>query len=142
MSDGYLEQVAGELATLALADEARSGDEDIVNKIGEILGSSSQTLQEGFLTAIRVRRAESRARALLAERAIIQGAGTDRLLPDGSEAGSGAAKAQADGSNGDGNEDGIDTSDLENMLNELDRQKTSRAGTAAPAITPSRHNQR
>ena len=69
MSDAYLDQVAGELADLALADEKRSGDEKIVPEIAEILGSSSQTLQEGFLTAVRVRRAEERARAILAERA-------------------------------------------------------------------------
>lgn len=63
-----LDDMADELAQLALADEARSKDETIVAQVAEILGSSSQTLQEGFLTAVRVRRAEERAKAVLAER--------------------------------------------------------------------------
>jgi hypothetical protein len=69
MADSYVDQVAGELADLALRDEAASGDIAIVDQIGEMLGASSQILQETYLTAVRVRRAEARARALLAERA-------------------------------------------------------------------------
>ncbi len=65
---GLLDEMADDLAMQALADEARSGDELIVKEVGEILGSSSQTLQEAYNTAIRVRRAEARARALLNER--------------------------------------------------------------------------
>ena len=65
----YVEEVANELAEKALADEARTGDDKIVVRIGDILGASSQTLQESYLTFVRVRRAEARARALLAERA-------------------------------------------------------------------------
>ncbi|MFB1024252.1 MAG: hypothetical protein QMC33_02705, partial [Octadecabacter sp.] len=60
---------ADEIAQLALADELRTGDESIIQKVAEILGSSSQTLQEAYLTSIRVRRAEKRAREMLAERA-------------------------------------------------------------------------
>ncbi len=69
MADSYLERVAGELADLALADMMRSGDERIVETVSEILGASSQTLQEAYLTAVRVRRAEARARELLEKRA-------------------------------------------------------------------------
>ena len=69
MAESYVEKVAGELADLALADQAISGDIGIVDLIGEMLGASSQTLQETYQTAVRVRRAEARARALLAERA-------------------------------------------------------------------------
>ena len=65
----YVEDVANELAEKALADEARTGDDKIVARIGDILGASSQTLQESYLTFVRVRRAEMRARELLAERA-------------------------------------------------------------------------
>ncbi|RYH03200.1 hypothetical protein EU805_05605 [Salipiger sp. IMCC34102] len=65
----YVEEVANELAAKALEDEARTGDDKIVARVGEILGASSQTLQESYLTAVRVRRAEERARSLLAERA-------------------------------------------------------------------------
>ena len=82
MSDDYLNTVAGELAELALADERRTGDINIVNEIGEIVGASSQTLQEAFLTAVRVRRAAKRARDMLTERAteaIIQ---DTRLIAD------------------------------------------------------------
>ena len=63
-----LDDMADELAQMALEDEARSGDDQIVRKVAEILGASSQTLQEAFNTAIRVRRAEARARDLLAQR--------------------------------------------------------------------------
>tara|TARA_R110002094_G_scaffold219149_1_gene190996 strand:+ start:107 stop:328 length:222 start_codon:yes stop_codon:yes gene_type:complete len=65
MSD-YTLETANELADLALAEQDASGDEKIVPAIAEVLGASSQTLQEAFLTAVRVRRAESRARELLA----------------------------------------------------------------------------
>ena len=57
------EDMADEIAQLALADEKRSGDETIIAQVAEILGASSQTLQEAFLTSDRVRRAERRARA-------------------------------------------------------------------------------
>lgn len=63
------EDMADEIAQLALADELRTGDENIIQQIAEILGSSSQTLQEAYLTSIRVRRAEKRARDLLKSRA-------------------------------------------------------------------------
>lgn len=68
MAQSYLQRVADELADLALADQAESGDVGIVDLIGELLGASSQTLQESFLTSVRVRRAETRARELLARR--------------------------------------------------------------------------
>lgn len=63
-----LEETADELAQLALADEARTGDDQVIKDVSNILGSSSQTLQEAFDTAIRVRRAEARARKLLKDR--------------------------------------------------------------------------
>ncbi len=64
----YTDDVALDLAKLALDDAARSGDEKIVDQIGEILGASSQTLQDSYLMFVRVRRAEARARALLDSR--------------------------------------------------------------------------
>jgi len=63
------EDMADDIAQLALADELRTGDEKIIQQVADILGSSSQTLQEAFLTSVRVRRAEKRARDLLAARA-------------------------------------------------------------------------
>lgn len=60
------EDIADELAQKALAVFEKSGDDKIVDQIGEVLGASSQTLQEAYLTSIRVRRAEKRAREMLA----------------------------------------------------------------------------
>jgi flagellar biosynthesis GTPase FlhF len=68
MAESYLDKVADELADLALADQAASGDIAIVDQVGEILGASSQILQEAFLTAVRIRRAETRAREMLSSR--------------------------------------------------------------------------
>ena len=65
----YVEDKAFELANLALDEAKAAGDTKIVDEIGEILGASSQSLQESYLTAVRVRRAEERARQLLRERA-------------------------------------------------------------------------
>lgn len=65
----YTQKTADELADSALLEEKLSGDEKIVDRIGEVLGASSQTLEEAFLTAIRVRRAEKRARKMLADSA-------------------------------------------------------------------------
>ena len=68
MAESYVQRVADELADLALADQKASGDIAIVDAIGDILGASSQTLQETYLTSVRVRRAEERARAMLDSR--------------------------------------------------------------------------
>lgn len=105
MADSYVERVAGELADLALADQEASGDIGIVDMIGEVLGASSQTLQETYLTAIRVRRAETRARGILAQRlensyadapkpppAPLQGVSEDSATPEDAE---GATEAAA-----------------------------------------------
>jgi hypothetical protein len=71
----YTDNTANELANLALAEAAASDKTKIVEQIGEILGASSQTLEEAYLlTAVRVRRAEKRARELLAKYAAARGA--------------------------------------------------------------------
>jgi hypothetical protein len=63
----YTDNAANKLADEALAEAKLCGDTKIVDKIGEILGASSQSLEEAYLTAIRVRRAEVRAYKLLEE---------------------------------------------------------------------------
>jgi hypothetical protein len=68
MTDSYVQRVAGELADLAIADQKASGDIAIIDEIAKIVGASSQTLEEAFLTAVRVRKAEERARNMLLER--------------------------------------------------------------------------
>lgn len=70
----YTDNTANELANLTLAEAAASDNTKIVEQIGEILGASSQTLEEAYLTAVRVRRAEKRARELLAKYAAARGA--------------------------------------------------------------------
>jgi hypothetical protein len=62
-----LEDLADGLARDALALE-RDEDDKLVDKIAIAIGASSQTLEEAYLTAIRVRRAEKRARALIEAR--------------------------------------------------------------------------
>ncbi len=62
---GITDDIADELAIKALKLEEETGDEKIVTKVSEILGASSQTTQEAYLTSVRVRRAEQRARIYL-----------------------------------------------------------------------------
>lgn len=64
-----MEEIADALArdTLRVVDE--TGDEDLIALVGRTIGASSTTTQEAFMTAVRVRIAEERARRLLAQRA-------------------------------------------------------------------------
>ena len=70
----YIEDTALELAQLAFAEARASGDEQIVLAIDELVGASSQSLQESYSTFVRVLRAEERARKLLADWAAKRGA--------------------------------------------------------------------
>ena len=65
----YVEDTALELAQMAFAEAAASGNGKIVDDIGETLCASSQSLQEAYLTFIRVLRAEERARGMLKDAA-------------------------------------------------------------------------
>ena len=60
-----LDEVADGLAKRAIKEMNRSGDENIEARIAQEIGSSSPTLQEAFLTAMRLRKAEVRGHALL-----------------------------------------------------------------------------
>jgi hypothetical protein len=62
------EELADQLArdTIALAEEL--GDENLISEVSKVIGASSTTTQEAFMTAIRVRLSEARARAFLAAR--------------------------------------------------------------------------
>ncbi len=64
----YLEEIADRLARKVLEVEARTGDEDLVGEVIKTIGASSTTLEEAFLTSVRIRRAEARALVLIAER--------------------------------------------------------------------------
>ena len=71
----YVEDTALELAQLAFAEARASGDEQIILAIDELVGASSQSLQESYATFVRVLRAEERARKMLADAAAKRGAG-------------------------------------------------------------------
>ncbi|MEO0831321.1 MAG: hypothetical protein AAFY03_12815 [Pseudomonadota bacterium] len=60
-----MDDIADELAIKALALEEASGDENAIRKIADALATSSPTMEETFLTAVRIRRGEARARKVL-----------------------------------------------------------------------------
>lgn len=62
---GINEDVADELALETLKIINATGDDACVKHIADTIGGSSQTMEEAFLTAVRVRRAEQRAREML-----------------------------------------------------------------------------
>ncbi|MEQ9258057.1 MAG: hypothetical protein RIG84_03065 [Roseovarius sp.] len=65
---GVTEDLADELALQVIKYVDASGDERVVDEIVQILGATSQTAEEAFLTSMRVRRANIKARALLLDR--------------------------------------------------------------------------
>lgn len=65
---GVVEDLADALAVESLKAEEETGDDLLLDKVAEILGADSVTTQEAFMTAIRVRKADRRARAYLAKR--------------------------------------------------------------------------
>lgn len=60
-----LDDVADGLARRAMELMMRTGDENIERRVADELGASSPTLQETFLTAMRIRKAEQRGLSLL-----------------------------------------------------------------------------
>ena len=60
-----VEDLADELAIDVIKAIDATGDEEIVNEIAQVLVATSQTAEEAFLTAVRVRRANIKARAML-----------------------------------------------------------------------------
>ncbi|MBZ8119200.1 hypothetical protein KUD11_11145 [Roseovarius sp. LXJ103] len=65
---GVAEELADQLAQEALKAEDLTGDERIVDDLANLMGATSQTAEEAFLTAVRVRRANIKARAMLLAR--------------------------------------------------------------------------
>lgn len=55
------ETLADKLAAKVIAHVEKTGDEDIIKIMSQSLGDSSQTLQEAFITSVRVQRAAIRA---------------------------------------------------------------------------------
>lgn len=89
-----VEDLADQLAQDVIKAARDLGDEDLIALIAKELGATSTTTQEAYMTAVRVRLAEARARRALAER-IAKGPtggprreiGAGRILdiPDGGE---------------------------------------------------------
>ncbi len=65
---GVTEDLADALAKDTIAAAEKLGDERLVEEVAKIIGATSTTTQEAFLTAARVRTAEARARRFLEER--------------------------------------------------------------------------
>lgn len=67
MADAVVLELANQLAEECLAAQDELGDDRLFMKVGEVLGASSQTLEEAFLTAVRTRMANDKAKAFLAQ---------------------------------------------------------------------------
>jgi len=68
MSD-TVTKLASALAEDCLKVQDASGEDRLFIELGEVLGASSQTLEEAFLTEIRIRLAERGARKFLTAKA-------------------------------------------------------------------------
>ncbi len=84
-----LEDLADALARDVIQAAHDLGDEGLIAEIGKVIGASSTTTQEAYMTAVRVRLSEQRARLALAERiargpmAGVRGASGGKLTSDG-----------------------------------------------------------
>ena len=63
-----VEDLADELAQDVIKAIEVTGDEELVNQIAQVLVATSQSAEEAFLTAVRVRRANINARAMLLDK--------------------------------------------------------------------------
>lgn len=64
-----LEEIASELADECIEIMDKSGDHRMFMEVAKEIGASSQTLEEAFLTEVRVRLAGRKAQAFLKEKA-------------------------------------------------------------------------
>ncbi|WP_299141093.1 hypothetical protein [uncultured Tateyamaria sp.] len=68
MADPVVIEMANKLAEECLAVQGELGNDRLFMEVGDVLGASSQTLEEAFLTAIRTRMANDAGRRFLAQR--------------------------------------------------------------------------
>ena len=68
MADPVVIEMANKLAEECLAVQGEIGDDRLFMQVGDVLGASSQTLEEAFLTAIRTRMANEAGRKFLAQK--------------------------------------------------------------------------
>ena len=62
------EELADQLAQDTIAAAEELGDENLIAEVAKVIGIASTTTQEAFMTAIRVRLSERRARKFLQDR--------------------------------------------------------------------------
>ncbi|PRY26560.1 hypothetical protein CLV78_101659 [Aliiruegeria haliotis] len=62
---GILEDLADKLAADAIDAAEDLGNDDILNEVAKQLGATSTTMEEAYLTSIRIRLSERRARRFL-----------------------------------------------------------------------------
>ncbi|WP_237072585.1 hypothetical protein [Pseudaestuariivita rosea] len=63
-----LEEMAEQLADECIAVQEEIGDDRLFVKMGTVIGASSQTLEEAFLSAVRTKLAFDKARHFLADK--------------------------------------------------------------------------
>lgn len=68
MADPVVVELANNLAETCLAVQVELDEDRLFMEVGDVLGTSSQTLEEAFLTAIRTRMANDKGRAFLANK--------------------------------------------------------------------------
>lgn len=61
----FIQDLADELARDTLIGQVELGDEQFWEQVARVLGAASPTLQDAFLTSIRIRLAERRGRLFL-----------------------------------------------------------------------------
>lgn len=59
------DELGDKLAIDVLKVVEKLGDEDLITEVAKVLGASSTPTEEAFMSSIRVRQAEARARAFL-----------------------------------------------------------------------------
>ena len=64
-----LQIIAARLADEVMAIQDATGQERLFMEVSGVIGAASQTLEEAFLTEVRIRVAEKKAREFLATRA-------------------------------------------------------------------------
>lgn len=84
----FIQDLADTLARDVLAASGELGDPFFYEQVSKVLGASSPTLQEAFMTSIRIRLAEARGRDFL-DRALAakRGGGSMPVAPRAAESG-------------------------------------------------------
>ena len=68
MADSAVQEMANKLAEDCLAAQKEIGNDRLFMELAQVLGASSQTLEEAFLTAVRTRMAEQAGRRFLEQK--------------------------------------------------------------------------